>query len=139
MALSAFGDRSCPPQAATLAATLGEAVVAWNELQRRLAARFSPLEREWGFTSQTTGWGLRLKHAKRVVLYMTPRPGSFLVSFALGERAVQAARASGLPTAVLECIEAAPKYAEGRGVRIEVRGVKEVEPLEKLAALKMAT
>ena len=138
MALSAFGDRSKPPRAADLAAALGDAVAAWNELHRRLAATCGPIEREWGFSGKSTGWGLRLKHEQRVVLYMTPCRGHFLVSFVLGERAVAAARVHGLPQPVLAAIDGARRYAEGRGVRFEVRDRKEIPPLEALAAIKLA-
>jgi hypothetical protein len=139
VALSAFDDRSQPPRAAELAAALGDALAAWNELQRRLAGHFVPLEREWGFTSKTTGWGMRLRHQKRIILYMTPCHGYFLASFAFGEKAVATALASGLPAPVVKIIHGAKKYAEGRGVRLEVRGLDDLWPLETLARAKMAT
>ena len=67
------------------------------------------------------------------------RTGYFLASFALGEKAVQAARKSGLPAAVLDAIDHAPKYAEGRGVRFEVRRKQDVASIEELAMLKVAS
>jgi hypothetical protein len=136
--LSAFDDRAHPPVAGALAATLGAAVPAWNELQRRLAARVAPLEREWGFTSQTTGWGMRLKHGQRVVLYMTPGHGHFVVSFALGEKAVAAALAAGLPAPVDKLVRDAPRYAEGRGVRVVIHGIRDLPAVEILARAKLA-
>ena len=72
------------------------------------------------------------------MLYMTPCPGYFLASFALGEKAVKAARESGLPDSVLAVIDNAKKYAEGRGVRLEVRSAKDVKNIEKLAQIKIA-
>jgi len=138
MALSAFDDKTKPPKDAELAATLGKTYVLWNELKKRIASRFTPLSIEWGFSSKATGWGLRLKQEKRAVLYITPCKGYFLASFALGEKAVKAARESGLPAPVLAVIESAKKYAEGRGVRLEVRTAQDVRNVEKLAAIKMA-
>jgi hypothetical protein len=90
----------------------------------------------WGFTSEVTGWGLRLKRRGRVILYMTPRKGHFLVSFALGEKAVAAAHARKLPASLLNAIEAASRYAEGRGLRLEVRQIREVSALAILAEIK---
>lgn len=138
MALSAFDDKSSPPQNDDLAATLGSTFVFWNELKRLIALRFAPLSIEWGFASGKTGWGLRLKQEKRTVLYMTPCRGYFLASFALGEKAVKAVHESDLPVSVLEVVDNAKKYAEGRGVRLEVRTVEDVHNLEKLAVIKMA-
>jgi hypothetical protein len=138
VALSAFDDRAHPPVASALAATLGGAVPAWNELQRRLAA-VAPLGREWGFTSRATGWGMRLKHGQRVLLYMTPGHGYFLVSFALGEMAVAAALAAGLPAPVEKLVRDAPRYAEGRGVRMQIRGIHDLPAVEILARAKLAS
>jgi hypothetical protein len=138
MALSAFADKSSPPQAVELEATLGSAFAAWNLLRDLIADRFAPVSEEWGFTSRTTGWGLRLKREKRVILYLTPGEGHFLASFALGEKAVTAARASDLPGPVLEVIDRAPQYAEGRGVRLKVQNAQDVQNVAALAAIKMA-
>jgi hypothetical protein len=139
MALSAFDDRSRPPQPDELARVLGGAAPLWEELRRRLASRFDPLAAEWGFSSAKTGWGLRLKQGKRTVLYMTPCAGCFVASLALGEKAVKAAHESDLPAAVLAVVDGAVKYAEGRGVRLEVGTVDDVASVEKLAAVKMCT
>ena len=70
---------------------------------------------------------------------MTPCEGYFLASFALGEKAVKAAHDSDLPTSVLRVIDSAKKYAEGRGVRLEVRNARAVRNVEKLAVIKMST
>jgi len=71
-------------------------------------------------------------------MYLVPCPGYFVASFALGETACRAALVSKLPARVLEIIQHAPKYAEGRGVRFEVRNKKDLANIEALAAIKMA-
>ncbi|MGE5403235.1 MAG: DUF3788 domain-containing protein [Candidatus Doudnabacteria bacterium] len=136
--MSAFDDKSRQPQDDDLAVMLGSTFVFWNDLKRRISLRFSPLSIEWGFTSKNTGWGLRLKTEKRTVLYMTPCEGYFLASFALGEKAVKAAHRGDMPAQVLEVIDNAKKYAEGRAVRLEVRSAGDVCDVEKLAIIKMA-
>jgi hypothetical protein len=138
MTLSAFSDKSKMPSDDDLESTLGKTYVFWNELKRILASKFAPLSTEWGFSSNKTGWGLRLRQEERTVLYMTPCKGYFLASFALGEKAVKAARESDLPLSVLETIDSARKYAEGRGVRLEVRSAQDVHNVQKLAIIKMA-
>lgn len=137
MALSAFDSKSRPPSDEELSKTLGATFRLWNNLQKQIIATFPGVFAEWGFTSKSTGWGLRLKTEKRVIVYMTPRDKCFLVSFALGEKAVTAAHNSNLPSEVLETIDRAPKYAEGRGVRFEVKSAKQVGWIEKLARIKM--
>jgi Protein of unknown function (DUF3788) len=139
MALSIFDDKSKPPKDAELATALKDTFLFWNELKKLIALRFKPLSTEWGFTSTTTGWGMRLKNKDRTILYMIPRAGHFLASFALFEKAVKAAHEDDLPVSVLRINDNAKKYAEGRGVRIEVRNGRDVRNVEKLATIKMST
>ena len=139
MALSIFNDKSKPPKDAELATALKDSFLFWNELKKLIALRFKPLSIEWGFTSKTTGWGMRLKNKDRTILYMTPRDGHFLASFALGEKAVKAAHEDDLPVSVLKIIDNAKIFAEGRGVRLEVRNGRDVRNVEKLAAIKMSS
>lgn len=136
MALSAFDDPANRPDAGVLRSTLGRSHAAWLALIAAVEGKVAPLRPEWVFAGKSTGWGLRMKHGERVIVYMTPRAGSFLVSFALGERAVEAALAARLPAHVRKAIEGAPRYAEGRGVRIEVRGKRDLPALAELARLK---
>jgi uncharacterized protein DUF3788 len=136
MAISAFDDKAAPPIDADLRSTLGAAYAAWTRLPALIAGRFGPVTDVWKFTSASTGWGMRLLHNGRVIVYMTPQRKQFLVSFSLGEKAVAAARAAKLHASVLEAIEAAPRYAEGRGVRILVRSSRQLAPLAQLAQIK---
>ena len=61
----------------------------------------------------------------------------FLVGVVLGEKAAKAAPASGLPAAVFQLIEEAPRYAEGRGFRLPVAAREDLAAAQQLAALKM--
>lgn len=139
MALSIFDDKSNSPTDVDLESALKGSFVFWNELKEQIASGFTPLTFEWGFTSKSTGWGLRLKHKERIILYMTPCEGYFLASFALGEKAVQAARNSELPASIVQVVDSARKYAEGRGVRLKVTSARDVRSIEKLAIIKMST
>ena len=61
-----------------------------------------------------------------------------MVAFVLGEKAVQSARTSNLSAQVVGEIDAARKYVEGRGIRLEVRNATALGTVKKLAAIKMA-
>jgi hypothetical protein len=69
---------------------------------------------------------------------MTPCDGYFLASFALGEKAVQAALESNLPNRVLKIIAGSRKYAEGTGVRLEIRNARDLQSVEELASIKLS-
>ena len=137
MSPSAFLDRGSPPSERMLEAVLGKGIGLWAELRAHLATEFAPLSEKWSFSGKSHGWILQLRQKQRTVLYMVPCPGYFVASFALGEKACSAAPGSGLPTGVLAIIQHAPKYPEGRGVRIEVRNKKDLANVEALALIKM--
>jgi hypothetical protein len=81
---------------------------------------------------------LRLKRKERVVVYMTPQAGQFLVGVVLGEKAVDQARQHALPDAVIALIDGAPRYAEGRGVRLVVGAADALATARQLVAIKMS-
>lgn len=138
VAISAFDDRSAPPQADQLATALASTRRLWEDLVTALAAQHPPLAETWKFGGQQWGWALQLKQRKRAVVYLTPCRGYFMAGFALGEKAVKAAHLSDLPAPVLAIIDGAKKYAEGRAVRLEVRSKKDAVAVRQLAAIKMA-
>ena len=138
LALSAFDDKSKNPQAGDLKTMLGRSGSHWDRLVAHLATGFPPLDMTWNFSGSKWGWSLRLKQKKRTVLYLTPCRRHFLAGFALGENAVKAAHDLPLPGPILAVIDSAPKYAEGRGVRVEVRNKKDLEAVMGLATVKMA-
>jgi hypothetical protein len=58
---------------------------------------------------------------------------------ALGEKAVKAARESNLPKSIMETIESARKYAEGRGIRLAIqKNASDVRNVVRLAVIKMS-
>jgi hypothetical protein len=138
LAFTGFFDKSKTPADKELAAALGPAIDLWHDLRRLIARQFAPLTEEWVFGGKNYGWSLRLKQNKRAILYMKPLAGYFLASFAFGEKAVRAAHEADLPASLLKIIDDAPKYAEGRAVRVEVKGAKDIRAAVKLAAIKMA-
>jgi hypothetical protein len=138
MEATPFLDRARPPRPAELSRALGTSSALWKELERGLAADLGPLQRAWTYSGKAHGWSLRLAKGKRAVVYLLPRGGGFLAAFALGEKACAAARESSLSSAVLAAIEDAPRYAEGRGVRLLVRGKKDAAQVRALAAIKLA-
>ena len=138
MALSAFDDKANQPTAAELAHVLGDTAPIWDDLKRQLEEGYPPLTEKWGFGGKKWGWTLGLKQKKRTILYLTPSTGFFYVGFVLGEKAVNAALEGDLPASIVNIIEASPKYAEGRGVRLEIHSGEFLASVLRLAECKMA-
>jgi len=137
MSFSAFDDKELQPQDSDLVEVLGDSQDLWDELKFQMETQFQPLSVDWGFSGKKWGWSLRLKQKARTVLYMTPRRGHFVVGFALGQKAVDAAHESDLPQSILDMIDDSQKYAEGRGVRLEVRTDDDLCNVTRIATIKM--
>jgi hypothetical protein len=134
---NAFIGKAEQPTDAELSAALGPARVLWDQLLAALAADYELTNGEWNSYSRKAGWSLRLKREKRNILYLAPCGGCFRVAFILGDRAMQAARASGLSKPVLKILDEAPRYPEGSGVRMEVKGPKDIAAIRKLTGAKL--
>jgi hypothetical protein len=137
MALSAFDDQALCPGPRDLTRVLGETGVLWRRLISHVTKTYPPITKEWNFSGAKFGWSLRLKNHDRIVLYLTPQADRFLVGVVLGQKAVTAARDRKLPGSVLALIDRAPRYAEGRGIRLTVAPGDDLAPVRHLAALKM--
>jgi hypothetical protein len=133
---NAFIGQAKEPTDRELAAALGAAKVLWDNLAAELSGEHN-LTREWNSYSIKAGWALRLKRESRNVVYLSPSRSGFMASFALGEKAMQAARASKFPNHVLKIIAEAKKYAEGTAVRIVVTGAEDIAVIKKLAKIKL--
>lgn len=115
---------------------LSDSHAAWLALLCLVRESLGDLSEIWKYTGGNIGWALRLVHKDRVVLYLTPQPRQFIVSVALGERAVAAASVAQLSASVLAAIDAAPRYPEGRGIRITVQDGRDIATLARLAKIK---
>jgi hypothetical protein len=138
MLTNAFIGRTETPAEADLIAVLGAAHPVWVRLLSDLERAHGPLTLEWKSYSAKHGWALRVLRKKRTVVWLSPAQGAFIAGFILGEKAMQAARATKLPARLVRVLETAPKYPEGTGVRLEVKSPREVPALLTLAAIKLA-
>jgi hypothetical protein len=134
---NAFAGHAKRPSERELAAALGSTQSLWQSLIASLKRELKLDAEEWNSSSVKAGWALRLQLKKRNIVYLSPAAGYFLASFALGEKAVTAARKSELPPAVVKTIDSAKRYAEGTAVRIEVRGGEDLDAVKVLARVKV--
>ena len=137
MTLSAFADPSQPPSHEDLREVLGPAAELWEQLLAHMAGAYGPTTECWACSGGKNGWSLRLKRKDRVLLYLTPQAGQFRLGVVLGERAARAAQGPGCPPQALLLIDAAPRYAEGRGVRLQVATREDLATALALAGLKV--
>jgi hypothetical protein len=136
--VNALIGKAAAPTDKELASALGrDAKTLWDRLVREIGEETGADIQEWNSYSPKHGWSLRLKRAKRNIVYLIPLTGAFQVAFTLGKKAMQAARDAKLPVRILKIMESAPKYVEGTGVRLDVERAEEVEIIKKLAMIKV--
>lgn len=128
---SAFRQKGVPPDAAAVAAALGDAAAAWASLRTRIAATHGPVVESWAFSGAKLGWTLRVALGRRPLVYLTPLAGRFRASVALDEAAV--ARA---PASLAGAIAAASVHPEGKAVRLEVGSEADLAPVLELMAAR---
>jgi len=135
---NAFLGKTLKPTMEEISEALGPSAKVWNQLVDWLAKEHAVAVQEWKSSSPKYGWSLRLKLKKRTIMYLSPGTGCFRVAFALGDRAVKAALLSSLPKSVVASLKAAPRYAEGTGLRLQVCKAADLPPIRKLAEIKLA-
>jgi hypothetical protein len=137
MIANAFINKTKPPTNAELSAALGTAKPIWDELLTAVAQECDASIREWRSYSPKSGWALRVQRKARTIIWIAPSQDCFEVLFILGEAAMAAARQTRLPQRVLKVINEAPKYPEGSGVRLQVKSMRDLAAVKKLAQIKL--
>ena len=137
--LNAFIGKPEQPSPEEISAALGPTASLWNEFVEWMAARLGAGTQEWkGVCVKKYGWSLTLKAKKRTIVYLGPCIGCFRVAFALGDKAVAAAKQTKLPKKILQALADAPRYPEGTGLRLVVNKAADLEAIRKLAEIKLA-
>lgn len=137
METNAFMDKSVQPDDAQLARVLGKSINFWEAIKQHITQKHGDFTEEWKFYNAKSGWTLKVLRKKRNLFFFIPLQGAFRVAFVFGDKAVAAVEKSDLPEALKNELRKARKYAEGRGIRIEVKFQKDVEHIKKLIDIKV--
>ena len=137
MAASIFEDKDTIPDNKMLAKALGKSNRLWQDVKKHLKAEYGELIEDWKFYGQKSGWILKTLRKKRNLFFFIPLEGSFQVSFVFGDKAVAAVEKSDLPKELITELKDARKYAEGRGLRIDVKNSAGVENVKKLVKINV--
>jgi hypothetical protein len=137
MSVSVFEDKAVMPNDKMLAKALGKSNRLWQDIKKHLKAEYGELIEEWKFYGQKSGWILKTLRKKRNLFFFIPLKGSFQVSFVFGDKAVAVVEKSNLPKGLITELKNARKYAEGRGLRIDVKNSTDIENIKKLVEIKV--
>ncbi len=135
---SIFMDKGSKPADEDLAGALGTTSKYWQELIACTKELHPAITEEWHYSGAKFGWSFRLSDKKRVVLYLLPRDKFFKAAFVFGQKATDQVLQSDIAEPIKTELANAKVYAEGRGIRIDVKDRKAVSEIRKLVAIKLA-
>lgn len=137
MTTTDFNDKRVVPDEAALASEIGQSKEYFDRICTFIEQETGQLTREWKHYGLKSGWTLKLLSKKRNLLFVGPERGYFVVAFVFGDRAVDAVVKSHLPESIKNELLNARKYAEGRGIRLEIRDGNELESVLQLIRIKL--
>ena len=134
---SAFMDKSVTPDTEKLANTLNDTYPIWSNLKDFLYDKLSNPGEEWNYPGKKYGWSFRVKSGKRNIIYFLPRVSYFQVAFVFGKHAYESVLGSDINDGIKKDLQEARVYAEGRGVRIDVKNSEILNDVKKLVKIKV--
>lgn len=137
MPQSVFMQKSSIPSEAELKEALKETYSIWKTIQKETTESGHVNNEAWHYSGDKFGWSYRISDKKRVIVYLLPRTAYFKVAFVFGDKAVEEIRNSAVSSAIKEELLGAKKYAEGRGIRIDVYDESVLTDLKKLLEIKL--
>lgn len=135
--ISIFTNKSIPPTASDLAEKLGTTYPLWRRIEELVLVKYPQGLKEWNYPGKKYGWSFRIKDKRRAILYLLPRHDFFKVGFVFGDKAVAAIQQSSVADRIKSEIEQAKKYAEGRGIRIDILNESPLADIEQLIDIKL--
>lgn len=135
---SVFTDKKNKPTAIALKEALGDTFDLWETLVCFTKKSYPGCSEEWYFTSEKYGWSYRISDRKRVLLYLLPRNKFFKTALVFSQKATNKILESDIVDHIKNEIKAAKVYAEGRGIRTEVKDKSNINDILKLITIKIS-
>lgn len=135
---SVFTDKNIEPTKNDLKKVLGSTEPYWHELLHFTKNLYPGATEAWHYSGEKYGWSFRSSDKKRVLIYLLPRSGYFKVAFVFGAKATEAILKSTVSEKIRTELSGARAYAEGRGIRIEVKDNSIIGDIKQLLEIKIS-
>jgi hypothetical protein len=135
---SIFINKAIIPDDTDLQVELGETYGLWKEIMDFVILKYPKAATEWSYPGSKYGWSFRLKDKKRVIVYLLPREGYFKAAFVFGQKAYELILDSPISESIKTDLAAARVYAEGRGIRIDVKDRAVLNDIKRLLEIKLS-
>jgi len=133
-----FMDKKRLPTTEELEGALAETCQVWKCIAEYVHLKYPGAMDEWYYPGDKYGWSFRIKDKKRAIVYLLPRDGYFKAAFMFGQKATDRIMISSVSEAIKEDLLAARVYAEGRGIRIDIRDEGLVNDIKELIDIKIS-
>jgi hypothetical protein len=134
---SIFPEHSAQPTEQELSEKLATCYSFWVHIRDFVIGKYPTAIAEWNFPGKKYGWSFRIKDKKRAIIYLLPRDNYFKVAFVFGRQAVDRVLESDISIEIKDALMQATQYAEGRGIRIEIKNELVIADVEKLVEIKI--
>ena len=136
--ISIFSDKAIKPTDKDLIERLGSTYNLWIQIHDFVMEKYPGGLAEWNYPGKKYGWSYRIKDKKRAIIYFLPRDKYFKVAFVFGQKATDVVSESDISREIKSELEQATKYAEGRGIRIDIENDLIIGDIKKLVEIKLA-
>ncbi len=136
---SIFTDKNVRPTHEDLKKRLAYTLTVWEDIEEFTKRNCPSAKAEWHFSGEKFGWSYRIKDNRRVLIYLLPRDRFFKGALVFGKKAVDQIVESTISAAIKAELMAAKQFAEGRGIRIEIKDASAIEDIKELIKIKIAT
>ena len=135
--ISVFTDKRAEPTKRDLDKALGKTASLWKEIKTYVYTQYPAAIEQWNFPGNKYGWSVRIKDSRRAILYLLPRNNFFKVAFVFGQKATEIILKSEVSDKIKDELKSAKVYAEGRGIRIEVKNKTGLKDIQFLIDVKL--
>ena len=136
--LSIFPDKATTPTEQDVAKNIGITYKLWLQIHDFVMKRYPKGLGDWNYPGKKYGWSYRIKDKRRAILYFLPRDQYFRVAFVFGEKATDIILQSDVSDAIKAELAQAQTYAEGRGIRVDVKDERGIHDICTLIEIKLA-
>jgi len=138
MEISIFPDKEKKPSAEDLKSAIGKTYEIWNQIHDYVLEKYPAGYGDWNCPGKKYGWSYQVRDKKRTIVYLLPRDGYFKAAFVFGKKATEQILGSNISKEIKTELENAKVYAEGRGIRIDVKDYSILNDIKKLIEIKLS-
>jgi hypothetical protein len=135
MGYSVFVDRKHQPTMKEVLSSIGSKREMWENLDRFISENYR-VKRDLAFYGRNYGWAVRLRQGGKALLSMYPGKGSFILQIVLGEALAKQASRLKLGKTVMNVLQTAHEFPEGRWLFIRIESKQDVSDVQQLLSLK---